>query len=325
MYPNFTFKGALIATVPFISFDDIDAELTWSEIAEALRLGHTMTRAIHEDVYLEHSGKGFFNRSAFIPGLGLATKSVTVFPGNRMLNPPLATTQGVVSLFEDVTGRLLAMLDGELITKWKTTGDSILAAKLLARSDARKLVIVGAGTVGAYSLDAYCEVFPQMEEIVVWNRSGAAAEQLVAKNQHRTPAITASSNLASAVSDADIISCATMSSDPVLHGDWVQAGCHVDLIGAFRPDMREADDGLLLASKVFVDSRRSTFEDTGEIAIPLSEGTITEAHILGDYYDLCNHFEFERQRDDITFFKNGGGGHLDLMCAQHIYKAFMRK
>lgn len=320
-----TFKGTLIATVPFISFADIDKELTWSEIAEALRLGHCMTRALHEDVYLEHAGNGFLSRSAFIPGLGLATKSVTVFPGNRRLSPSLPTTQGVVSLFEDATGRLLAMLDGELITKWKTTGDSVLAARLLARRDARKLVIAGAGTVGAYSLDAYCELFPKLEEIVVWNRSAEAAEELVAKNRHRAQSITASRNLATAVSDADIISCATMSTDPVLRGNWVRAGCHVDLIGAFRKDMREADNDLLLASKVFVDSRRSTFADIGEIAIPLSEGTITEAHILGDYYDLCTDLEFERQRDDITFFKNGGGGHLDLMCAHYIYKKYIHK
>lgn len=317
------FQGKLISHVPFIGFDDIDADLTWMEISEALRRGHQMAPAIHEDVYLEHSGKGFFNRCAFIPGLGLATKSVTVFPQNRIASPPLATTQGIVSLFEDTTGQVLATFDGELITKWKTTGDSILAARLLARPDARKLVIAGAGAVGGYALEAYCEVFPKISDIVIWNRSFETAQQLAANNAHRPQTVTATSSLRDAVASADIISCATSSPEPVLSGDWVPAGCHVDLVGAFRPDMREADDNLILKSKTFVDSRRSTFTDIGEIAIPLSEGTITESHILGDYYDLCNGYEFKRERDDITFFKNGGGGHLDLMCTHYIYKKFI--
>ena len=316
-------KGVHIKSVPFIDFKDVDSKLTWTGVADALHAGHKLTRALHEDVYLEHTNKGFFNRCAYIPNLGLATKSVTVFADNRNANPPRPAIQGAVLLFDDDTGELLAVLDGELVTKWKTTGDSILGAKLLARTDARHLVIAGSGTVGGHSIDAYCEMFPTLERITVWNRSANAAERLVAMQQHRDLLLTASQDLRSAVSDADIISCATMSPDPILKGAWVPAGCHVDLIGAFLPHMREADDELLLAAKVFVDSRRSTFEDIGEIAIPLNEGTITESHILGDYYDLCNELTFQRRSYDITLFKNGGGGHLDLMCARHIYKTFL--
>ncbi|MFK8030886.1 MAG: ornithine cyclodeaminase family protein [Gammaproteobacteria bacterium] len=318
-------KGKTIATIPHISFDDVDTHLTWSGIADAIHDGHKLARAIHEDVYLQHEDKGFFNRSAFVPGLGLAHKSVTVFPGNRQATPPSPSVQGAVLLFEDDGGKLLAVLDGELVTKWKTTGDSILASRLLARPESKHLVVVGAGTVGGYAIDAFCELYPKLEHISIWNRSHETAERLAADNQHRHPKIVATRDLPGAVAQADIISSATMSPTAVLEGAWVKPGCHVDLIGAFLPHMREADDALLLASKVFVDSRRSTFEDIGEIGIPLSEGTITESHILGDYYDLCNGLEFKREPNDITFFKNGGGGHLDLMCARHIYKTYLEK
>lgn len=315
-------KGHLIASVPHIGFDDIDHRLSWTGLADAMERGHKLAPAIHEDVYLENRNKGFFNRCAMIPGLGLATKSVTVFPQNRQATPPLPSIQGAVLLFDDVTGALMAVLDGELVTKWKTTGDSVLGARLLARHDSSHLVIVGAGTVGGYSIEAYCEVFPSLNRVSVWNRSPQAAQALAERYHTLDVDLQVVSSLENAVRDADIVSCATMSPTPVLKGAWVPEGCHVDLIGAFLPHMREADDDLLLASKVFVDSRRSTFEDIGEIAIPLNAGTITESHILGDYYDLCTSSPYERSRQDITLFKNGGGGHLDLMCAQFIYQTY---
>ena len=324
MHQALKLKGKSISSVPHIGFEEIDSQLTWCGVADALYAGHQLSNPVHEDIYLEHADKGFFTRCALIPGLGCATKSVTVFPNNRLTNPPTPSIQGAVLLFDDVGGQLLAVLDGELVTKWKTTGDSVLGARMLARSDSRHLVVVGAGTVGGYSIDAYCELFPQLERITIWNRSELAAQQLAAINQHRAQQVTVTSDLPQAVADADIVSCATMSPTPVLHGAWVSAGCHIDLVGAFLPHMREADDELLLASKVFVDSRRSTLEDIGEIAIPLSEGTITEKHILGDYYDLCTQSKLTRNSDDITFFKNGGGGHLDLMCAHHIYTTYLQ-
>ena len=128
--------------------------------------------------------------------------------------------------------------------------------------------------------------------------------------------INVATDLEQAVRAADIVTSATMSTDPLIKGDWLQPGQHIDLIGAYRPDMREVDDTALLRSRVFVDSFDTTIGHIGEINIPLEAGTLTRDHLIADYYDLE---VFTRQRDDeITLFKNGGGAHLDLMTARHI-------
>jgi ornithine cyclodeaminase len=110
-----------------------------------------------------------------------------------------------------------------------------------------------------------------------------------------------------------------MSTVPIIMGDWLQPGQHIDLIGAYRPDMREADDAAILKSRVFVDNRHTTMEHIGELKAPLASGVITPAHVIADYYELSS---FQRRTDDeITLFKNGGGAHLDLMTADYILRA----
>ena len=217
---------------------------------------------------------------------------------------------GGVSLFDDETGTLAAIVDFHLVTKWKTAGDSLLAARRLARPDSENILIVGAGTQGRALHAAYSAAFPQAR-ITVWNRTAKNAEAMAAELK-----INVATDLEQAVRAADIVTSATMSTDPLIKGDWLQPGQHIDLIGAYRPDMREVDDTALLRSRVFVDSFDTTIGHIGEINIPLEAGTITRDHLIADYYDLGG---FTRQRDDeITLFKNGGGAHLDLMTARHI-------
>lgn len=117
---------------------------------------------------------------------------------------------------------------------------------------------------------------------------------------------------------ADIISSATVSVEPIIQGDWLKPGTHLDLIGAFRPDMREADDKAMQVSRVFVDSRKTTLGEIGELIKPIESGAITEADVLADLYDLVRDAPGRLSPDDITLYKNGGGAHLDLMTAQHI-------
>ncbi|MGI9359806.1 MAG: ornithine cyclodeaminase family protein, partial [Paracoccaceae bacterium] len=128
--------------------------------------------------------------------------------------------------------------------------------------------------------------------------------------------VSATDNLETAVRNADIISCATMSKEPIINGDWLMPGQHIDLIGAYRPDMREVDDLSLRRSSIFVDSYDTTLEHIGELKIPLDQKVISEADILADFYQINN---FKRSSDsEITMFKNGGGAHLDLMVARYI-------
>ncbi len=305
-----------------IAFEDIDHKLNWTTIADALEAGHRLEKAQVGDLLLRDADRALLNRGAWIKGLGLALKSMSVFPENNDRTPPLPSIHGAMLLFDEQTGQVKAVLDGVLVTKWKTAGDSLLGARLLARSDSKKLLIVGAGTVARSLFSAYREIFPSLESFAIWNRNRAKAEALAEEFAGQGVEISVAGDLAEAAGDADIISSATMTTEPILLGEWIGPGTHVDLIGAYRPDMREADDALMRKAEVFVDSRETTFEDIGELAIPLATGVITEAEVKGDLYDLCNGGGGRSSAEAITLFKNGGGAHLDLMTASVIYEKF---
>ena len=221
--------------------------------------------------------------------------------------------QSVFTLFDDETGKPLAFIDGNLVTKWKTAGDSVFAAKLLARPDSRVLTIVGAGAVASSMIDAYRALFPRLEKIQIWNRTFAKAQKLAKEKD-----AIAIQHLPDALSNADIVSSSTMSTSPFIKGEWIKEGTHVDLIGAYRPDMREADDSLLVKAHIFVDSRETAIHDIGELATPIKNGIIKENDVIADFYQLCNDEQGRQTEAEITLFKNGGGAHLDLMTALYI-------
>lgn len=241
----------------------------------------------------------------------MIVKTATVFPNNAEHGLP--TINGAVNLYSDTDGTLEASIDFHLVTKWKTAGDSLLAARLLARPDSQTVLIVGAGTVGWSLREAYGSLFPGAR-FLVWNRSADRAERLAASFPNTEAAI----ELESAVGSADIVSCATMVTEPIIRGEWLRPGQHVDLIGAYRSDMREADDTALVRSRIFVDSRDSTIDHIGELRDPIVRGVINRDSVVADFYDIGTG-TFTRDTDqDITLFKNGGGAHLDLMTARHI-------
>ncbi len=292
-------------TLTHIPFAAGDALLNWNELTKALVKGHDLPKAEIDDTFL-YRGK---SRSAWIDGMGIAVKSATVFPDNPARDVPMIN--GALCLFADKTGMLEALIDFHLVTKWKTVSDSLLAAKLLARRNSKSILIVGAGTVGRSVHAAFGSAFPEAR-FEIWNRSPAGAEAMIAD----LPNLSLATDLETAVRNADIVVCATMSTDPLIKGDWLQPGQHLNLIGAYRPDMREADDTALLRGSVFVDSFDTTIGHIGELKIPIEAGVITKDAILADYYNLD---AFVRRSDDeITVFKNGGGAHLDLMTSRYI-------
>ncbi len=287
--------------------------MTWAGLGAAFAKGHTGPKASIEDSFLYRGDDTVLSRAAWIDGMGQLVKTATIFPGNAAQG--LSNINGAVTLFSDGTGVLEAVIDFHLVTKWKTAGDSVYAATQLARPDSRNILIVGAGTVAHSLREAYGAVFPDAQ-FTVWNRSPAGAEKLAAAY----PNVTVATDLETAVRSADIVTCATMSTQPILRGEWLQPGQHIDLIGAYRPDMREADDACLQRARVFVDSRDTTLGHIGEIKIPLEQNTISEADILADYYQPDR---FKRlKNDEITLFKNGGGAHLDLMTSRYILGAW---
>ena len=299
-----------------IPYEEGQKHLDWLELTDALAAGHDGPKADVADVFLYEGENTLLNRSAWIAGLGLAVKCATIFPGNKAIGKP--AIGGAVNLFSGKDGALEAILDFALVTKWKTAGDSLLAARRLARPDSKNILIVGAGTVGYSLYEAYGAAFPQAK-FTVWNRSTAGARAM----QAACPDIAIADDLETAVKGADVITSATMSTDPIIKGAWLQPGQHIDLIGAYRPDMREVDDAALNRARVFVDSRETTIGHIGELKIPIAAGTFKADDVVADYYQLD---QFQRHNpDEITLFKNGGGAHLDLMTSRYILEAWSTK
>ena len=300
-------------SITIIPFDDGEANLDWLSLCDAFERGHAMPKAEIADTFLYRGDDTLLNRSAWIDGLGLAVKCATVFPGNPGAGKPMI--HGSVCLYADADGALEAMIDFHLVTKWKTAGDSLFAARRLARPDSQNILIVGAGTVGRTLWQAYRTAFPDAR-FTIWNRTAAKAEEMAAE----CPGMSVAGDLQSAVQAADIVTSATMSTDPLIQGDWLRPGQHIDLIDAYRPDMREVDDTALSRARIFADSFDTTIDHIGEFKIPIASGAISRGDILADFY-TPEAFK-RRSGDEITLFKNGGGAHLDLMTSRYILDAW---
>jgi ornithine cyclodeaminase len=293
---------------------EAEAKLDWLKLGAALEAGHMLPRAEISDSFLYRGKDTLLNRAAWIDGLGLLVKSATIFPENAAQNLP--AVNGGAALYGDKNGLLEALVDFHLLTKYKTAGDSLFAAMKLARPESKTILIVGAGTVGRSLRAAYGAGFPEAR-FLIWNRNIARAEALARDFSNTDVA----ESLADAVQQADIVTCATMVTEPILHGEWLKAGQHIDLIGAYRPDMREADDAALKKARIFVDSRATTIEHIGELKRPIAAGVITADDVVADYYDIASGAFARGNNAEITLFKNGGGAHLDLMTAAYIRDA----
>lgn len=306
----------------FFPAENLDALGDWEVLTRWLFESHRTAKPQLKDLLLQQDGNAWFTRTAWSANGDLGLKSVTVFPSNSELEPPRPSINGAFLLFDGKTGETIAVLDGAALTVWKTIGDSLLGARLLARQSSHTLLVVGSGTIASRIATAYLAVFPQIDRVRIWNRTLSRAEELAKVLSGKLVAnVEAVDDLGEAVAQADIITCATMSIEPVIMGKWVTPGTHVDLIGAYRVDMREADDELLRRGSLFVDMRESTIGEIGELIIPMEAGVISEADIQADFYDLADgEMKSHRQgKEEITIFKNGGGAHLDLMTAKFFF------
>ena len=310
----------------FIDAVQVHTSLDWPSLIEAMRIAHTDAASPQlDDMLLGPAETSMLVRGVFFPGAGLGVKAVSVFPGNRECDPALPAVQGMFLLFDKDDGRLLAAIDGAAITPWKTAADSALGSQLLSATDVRLMVMIGAGTMARPLIEAHLSVRPSIEKVLLWNRTRGNAEALAATLGDLRRDIQVVDDLSDAVRWADLVCSATFAAEPHIKGEWLKPGAHVDLVGAFRPDMREADDETLKRGHLFVDARATTISHIGELMIPLKNGVITEADVEGDFFDLCSLPPTNRQSTDITVFKNGGGAHLDLITARLIYERVVAK
>ncbi|KAB2848278.1 MAG: ornithine cyclodeaminase family protein [Hyphomicrobiaceae bacterium] len=250
----------------------------------------------------------------------LGLKAVNVFPGNGARG--LGSVLGAYLLFDGETGQPLAVLDGTTLTYWRTAGASAVASRLLARPDASVMTMVGAGNLAPYIVRAHASVRP-IGKVMIWNRTRARAEDAAQRiGEHFKGRIEVATDLDAAVSVSDIVSAATNSREPLIRGRTLKRGAHVDLIGAFTPEMRETDEEAVKRARVFVDVMASAMKEAGDILQPLAAGAIGKDHVKGDLADLLHGRVQGRQSpDEITLFKSCGAALEDLAAAIHVYSS----
>ncbi len=256
-----------------------------------------------------------------IAGPYMGMKSVTVFPdnGTRYNKPAIA---GMYLLLSTETGETLAIMDATRLTVWRTAAASALAARYLARPDATRMVMVGAGALAPYFIRAHASVRP-IREVLVWNRSRAGAEAIATQFAGTSLDVRATDDLEAACRQADIISTATLATEPLVRGAWLQPGTHVDSAGAYNKSMRETDDDVVRRSRIFADTMAGAFGEAGDLLQPIAAGVISRDAVLGDLYDLTRGTIPGRTSPaDITFFKSVGASIEDLAAAVAVYEAF---
>ncbi len=253
----------------------------------------------------------------------LGIKVVTVFPDNG--TRALPSIYGQYLLLDGTTGQTVALLDGTMLTKRRTACASGLASRYLSRPDSRRLLMIGTGALAPELIRVHCKVRP-IEEVAIWGRRPDRAESLarelsasLPKALGRSIALRAVTDRQQAVGQVDIVCCATLSRAPLVEGDWLVDGQHVDLVGAYTPEMRESDDMAVRRARLYIDTRHGAMKEGGDIVQPLANGTIGEDDLIGDLYELSRGQQAGRLAGDatsITLFKSVGAALEDLAAAE---------
>jgi len=248
----------------------------------------------------------------------LAMKVLTLFPGNHARG--LDSHLGFVLLFDGQSGEPLAILDASSVTGIRTAAASALATRLLAREDAADLALLGSGVQAQNHLAALKEVRP-VKRVRVWSRDLERGKRFAAaaSARHGLP-VEAVASAEAAVSGADLICTVTASREPVLRGEWIAPGAHVNAVGACTPTARELDTAAVVRARFFGDRRESVLKEAGDFLLPMNEGSIAEDHLLGDFGDLLlGRIQGRLAPDDVTVFESLGIAVEDLASAQHVY------
>ena len=260
-----------------------------------------------------------FNAAGTSANGHVGVKIVTVSPDNNAIGKP--AVMGLYLLLNGATGEPEALIDGQRLTQWRTACASALAATYLAREDASRLLVIGAGAMAPFLARAHAAVRP-IREIRIWNRTPTNAEKLAAELRADGLDATAASDLDAELAKADIVSSATISPTPLVKGALLKAGAHVDLVGGFTPDLRESDDDAIRRARVFVDTRAGASKEAGDIVQPLASGVLKADAIVADLAELARVEKKGRETaDEITLFKSVGAALEDLAAGIAVYRA----
>lgn len=311
-----------MTALPYIDAAAIDRTLETRQLIDrlemAFRQGCTVPLRHHHHVEGADGSPGgtLLLMPAWVPGGAMGVKAVSVFPGNAARGLP--SVVGLYVLFDAATGVPRAILDGVQLTLRRTAAASALAARYLARRDAVSLLMVGAGALAPHLVRAHAAVRP-LNRVIIWNRHRERAEALTARLAAEGFGASAADSLETAVREADIVSCATMSKDPLVMGEWLKVGAHLDLVGGYTPAMREADDVAVRRARLFVDTMTGGLKEAGDIVDPIARGVIDATRVEADLFALCRG-ERPGRRDDreITLFKSVGTALEDLAAADLV-------
>lgn len=304
-----------------ISAQEVAGALAWPALIE--RLANTFREGVeapprhHHAMHRRDGEATMLLMPAWEEAGYIGMKMVNVFPQNA--DAGLPAISGLYILCEGEHGTPLACIDGSALTSRRTAAASALAARELARHDAESLLVVGTGKLAPMLIEAHAAVRP-IRTVRIWGRNPHKAEALADRFRHRFDC-EAVTDLETAVSEADIISCATLSTESLIRGEWLQPGSHLDLVGAFRPTMRETDSQCLARSEVFVDTYAGALGEAGDILQAIDEGMFNKADLRAEMAELVRGQKPGRTGDDaITLFKSVGASLEDLAAAIEVWE-----
>ena len=305
-----------------INASEVDAALGYADLVEALREAFRRDTTVPARHHHTIPTGGREATLLLMPAWSapdpapahVGVKVVTVYPDNA--NRDMPSVMGTYLLLDGRTGAPTATIDGTALTARRTAAASALAADYLARPDAQNLLMVGTGRLAGNLIEAHAAIRP-IRHTVIWGRNRDKAARLAQHLDASAHRVTATDDLQGAAREADIISCATTSPDPLIRGDWLSDGVHVDLVGGYRPDMRETDDRAIQRGRIFVDTRAGALAEAGDIVQPIDAGVLDADDIAGDLFELCQGERGGRQSPaEITVFKSVGTALEDLAAAE---------
>lgn len=314
-----------------ISAEAVDRALTFGGLVETLRTAfrdgavqpvrhhHTVERPDGAaSTLLLMPAWTDFNAAGTSANGHIGVKVVTVSPDNNAVAKP--AVMGLYLLLDGKTGEPQALIDGRRLTQWRTACASALAASYLAREDASRLLIIGAGALSPFLAKAHSAVRP-IKRTRIWNRTFANAEKVAASLKAEGMDAEAVDDLDSALGDTDIVSSATIATTPLVKGALLKPGTHVDLVGGFAPGMRESDDDAIRRARVYVDTRAGATKEAGDIVQPLASGVLKPENIVADLHELARGEKKGRgSADEITLFKSVGAALEDLAAGIEVYR-----
>jgi ornithine cyclodeaminase/alanine dehydrogenase-like protein (mu-crystallin family) len=313
-----TISSGADGSLPFLDAQQVAQALPWTLLIDALRralLTGDATAPARLNYDMQHMNAGvptLLLMPAWSPTLGVGTKLLTAYPNNARVGLP--SIQGLYLLMEPNTGRPQAVLDGGELTARRTAAASALASRYLSRADSSCLLMVGTGRLSQHLPAAHAQVRP-IERVWVWGRSHPRAEQAAQGLRAQGMNAEAVVSLQEAVTRADIVSCATLSHEPLVRGDWLRPGTHLDLVGAYTPEMRETDAHVFeRANAVWCDTREGALREAGDIVQAIEAGAFDAERLAGDLAALCR-VQGVRDPADITVFKSVGMAVEDLAAA----------